>query len=93
MEEEGRGRERWNRGFGLPLNSNRLPEYSGRSSVRQPRLPWFHSSRTPDGNSSPTCRGRGLLADYVKNVFEEGELDRNSVVANFATTAEDGKKY
>jgi len=26
-------------------------------------------------------------------VFEEGELKRNSVVANFATTATDGKVY
>lgn len=28
-----------------------------------------------------------------KNIFQEGELDRNSVVANFATTATDGKTY
>ena len=28
-----------------------------------------------------------------KNVFQEGELDRNRVVANFATTATDGKTY
>ena len=26
-------------------------------------------------------------------MFSEGELDRNSVVANFATTAADGKTY
>jgi len=28
-----------------------------------------------------------------KNIFNEGELIRNSVVANFATTAADGKTY
>jgi hypothetical protein len=28
-----------------------------------------------------------------KNVFENEELDRNSVVAFFATTAADGKTY
>ena len=27
------------------------------------------------------------------NVFTEGELDKNAVVANFATTASDGKVY
>lgn len=33
------------------------------------------------------------IGKHVNNVFSEGELDRNSVVANFATTAEDGKTY
>lgn len=28
-----------------------------------------------------------------KNIFTEGELVRNSVVANFTTTATDGKEY
>ena len=37
-----------------------------KSSVRQPQLPRFRSGRISAGNSSPTCRGRGLLADYVK---------------------------
>ena len=30
---------------------------------------------------------------HIKNIFAEGELQRNSVVANFATTASDGKTY
>jgi len=29
----------------------------------------------------------------IKNVFDEGELNRDSVVANYATTAVDGKTY
>lgn len=29
----------------------------------------------------------------MKNIFEEGELDLDSVVAEIATTAADGKKY
>jgi prophage maintenance system killer protein len=33
------------------------------------------------------------IGKHVNNVFREGELDKNSVVANFATTAEDGKIY
>uniref|UniRef100_A0AB33IXI7 Uncharacterized protein n=1 Tax=Prevotella sp. GTC17254 TaxID=3236794 RepID=A0AB33IXI7_9BACT len=29
----------------------------------------------------------------MKNIFEEGELQASSVVANYATTALDGKTY
>ena len=33
------------------------------------------------------------IGKHINNTFREGELDKNSVVANFATTAEDGKIY
>lgn len=33
------------------------------------------------------------IGKHVGNVFQEGELDESSVVANFATTASDGKTY
>jgi hypothetical protein len=33
------------------------------------------------------------ISRYLKNIFATGELSRNSVVANFATTASDGKSY
>jgi prophage maintenance system killer protein len=33
------------------------------------------------------------IGKHVNNVFKEGELERDSVVANFATTAADGKVY
>ena len=33
------------------------------------------------------------IGKHINNIFNEGELERNSVVANFATTAEDGKTY
>lgn len=33
------------------------------------------------------------ISKHIINVFKEGELERNSVVANFATTAADGKTY
>jgi len=33
------------------------------------------------------------LGKHVNNVFKEGELDKDSVVAKFATTAVDGKVY
>ena len=38
-------------------------------------------------------RDKSTISRHIKNVFEEGELVRNSVVANFATTAADGKTY
>lgn len=33
------------------------------------------------------------ISFHIKNVFEEGELQLNSVVKNYLTTAADGKKY
>lgn len=38
-------------------------------------------------------RDKSTISRHIKNVFDEGELERNSVVANFATTAADGKTY
>ena len=38
-------------------------------------------------------RDKSTISRHIKNIFQEGELDRNSVVANFATTATDGKTY
>ena len=38
-------------------------------------------------------RDKSTISRHIKNIFEEGELQRNSVVANFATTSSDGKTY
>lgn len=38
-------------------------------------------------------RDKSVISRHIKNVFEEGELDRTSVVAESATTAADGKTY
>ena len=38
-------------------------------------------------------RDKSTISRHIKNVFEEGELERNPAVANFATTAADGKTY
>ena len=43
--------------------------------------------------SSLFDRDKSTISRHIKNIFEEGELQRNSVVANFATTASDGKTY
>ncbi|MCB0563024.1 MAG: hypothetical protein KDD01_01460 [Phaeodactylibacter sp.] len=36
-------------------------------------------------------RDKSVLSRHIRNVFQEGELERDSVVAKFATTAGDGK--
>lgn len=38
-------------------------------------------------------RDKSTISRHIKNIFAEGELVQNSVVANFATTASDGKTY
>ena len=38
-------------------------------------------------------RDKSTISRHLKNIFAEGELAKNSVVANYATTAEDGKTY
>ncbi|WP_299367949.1 RhuM family protein [uncultured Porphyromonas sp.] len=38
-------------------------------------------------------RNKSTVSRHIKNIFEEGELSNNSVVAKFATTASDGKEY
>ena len=38
-------------------------------------------------------RDKSVISRHIKNIFLEEELERNAVVANFATTALDGKVY
>ncbi|MBE7413038.1 MAG: virulence RhuM family protein [Leptospiraceae bacterium] len=33
------------------------------------------------------------ISEHIKHIFEEGELNENSVIRNFRTTATDGKNY
>ena len=36
---------------------------------------------------------RTVITKHLKNIFTDGELNKNSVCANFAHTAEDEKTY
>ena len=38
-------------------------------------------------------RDKSTISRHIKNIFDENELDKNSVVAKIATTASDGKTY
>lgn len=38
-------------------------------------------------------RNKSTISRHIKNVLGDGELEADSVIANFATTATDGKKY
>lgn len=38
-------------------------------------------------------RDRSVIGKHVRNIFKEGELDKNLVWAKFAYTASDGKDY
>jgi hypothetical protein len=38
-------------------------------------------------------RDKSTVSRHIKNIFKENELEKNSVIANFATTASDGKIY
>jgi hypothetical protein len=38
-------------------------------------------------------KSKATISEHIKNVFDEGELDKDSVVRNFRTTASDGKSY
>lgn len=38
-------------------------------------------------------RDKSTISRHIRNIFTEGELSQNSVVAKIATTASDGKTY
>jgi len=38
-------------------------------------------------------KNKKTISEHIGNIFKEGELERNSVVRNFRTTASDGKEY
>ncbi len=38
-------------------------------------------------------KAKSTISEHIKHIFEEGELEENSVVRKFRTTATDGKNY
>jgi hypothetical protein len=39
------------------------------------------------------CTERSVITKHIRNILKDKELNRASVCANFAHTAEDGKQY
>lgn len=48
---------------------------------------------TQDGISKLFDKGRTTITEHLKNIFEEGELEENSVCRKFRHTASDNKEY
>jgi len=48
---------------------------------------------TQEGMQELFGRAKSTISEHISNVFKEGELQENSVVRNFRTTASDGKNY
>ncbi len=46
-----------------------------------------------DQMSSLFQRDKSTISRHINNIFKDGELSKEAVVANFATTASDGKTY
>ncbi|MDO8575398.1 MAG: cell filamentation protein Fic, partial [bacterium] len=38
-------------------------------------------------------KGRSTVTEHIQNIFQEGELDENSVCREFRRTGADGKEY
>ena len=38
-------------------------------------------------------KAKSTISEHISAIFEDGELDRDSVVRNYRTTASDGKNY
>ena len=62
-----------------------------------PKIEVRHSNETvwltADQMAELFQRNKSSISRHIKNVFESGELQRDSVVTKFATTASDGKTY
>jgi len=48
---------------------------------------------TQDAIATLFDKGRSTIAEHLRNIFESGELDPNSVCRKFRQTAADGKNY
>jgi hypothetical protein len=50
---------------------------------------WMNQAQLAELFDTP----KQLVSHHIVNILRERELDRNSVVKNFFTTASDGKQY
>ena len=74
---------------------NSIVIYQAKSGAIELRGDFEHENiyATLDQISAVFGRDKSVISRHLKNIFKEGELARNSVVAKIATTAADGKTY
>ena len=73
-----------------PAWGNAVVLYKGRLEVRLDKdTVWLSLNQL----AALFGRDKSVVARHLYNIFKTKELERNSVVANFATTAADGKVY
>lgn len=63
----------------------------------QLQLPVMFEQETVWLNQAQMCelfdKNKRTISEHIRNLFKEGELEENSVVRKFRTTASDGKSY
>ena len=76
-------------------DKNDVVIYQGKNGAIELRGDFKHENiwATLDQIAGVFGRDKSVISRHLKNVFNEHELDRNSVVAKNATTATDGKTY
>ncbi len=74
---------------------NQIEIYQSSDGQTQIEVKFEQDSVWLNRNQLAVLFGRDIktIGKHVNNVFNEGELEQGSVVANFATTAADGKTY
>ena len=77
------------------FNSGEIIIYQGKDGLTKIDVKMENESvwLTLDQMADLFDRNKSTISRHIKNIFEENELTKDSVVANFATTAADGKTY
>jgi prophage maintenance system killer protein/predicted transcriptional regulator len=79
----------------MKSKKNKMIVYQARTGAIELREDFKNESvwATLDQIASVFGRDKSVISRHLKNIFKEGELRRDSVVAKIATTAADGKTY
>ena len=75
------------------FNSGEIIIYQGKDGLTKIDVKMENESvwLTLDQMADLFDRNKSTISRHIKNIFEENELTKDSVVANFATTAADGR--
>src|SRR5690606_41716218 len=75
--------------------NNQIEIYQGSDGQTQIEVKFEKETVWLNRNQMAALFGRDIktIGKHINNVFNDGELEKESVVANIATTASDGKFY